>query len=178
MPKNKDITKKVIDKSENKETLEIPIKEIDNGITIIKQDTIELSKYNELENKYKYLLADFDNVKKRYNNILNNISNYKEENIAKDLLDVIDNLERDESNNEFVNLVKKQLFNILSNYGIKPIYSEKRPIYFNDKYDEAVSSISTDDEKLDNAIHSVIKKGYFYKDKIIRYEQVIVNKVE
>lgn len=147
----------------------------DNGI-VVYPEMIEKEKYDELENKYKYLLADFENVKKRYNNTLNNISNYREEHIAKDLLEVIDNLERDESNNEFINIIKKQLYNILSNYGINPIYTEERPVYFNSEYDEAVASVPTTEKNLDNTIVNIVKKGYKYKDKIIRFEQVIVNK--
>ena len=177
--KNKEI-KNDIKKIENKQDkiVEIDLDSIkDTGIKY--PEMIEKERYDELENKYKYLLADFDNVKKRYNNTLNNISNYKEEYIAKDLLEVIDNLERDETDNEFINLIKKQLYNILSNYGIKPIYSDKqRSVYFNNEYDEAIASVKTDEENLDNTIANVVKKGYFYKDKVIRYEQVIVNKFE
>ncbi|MBR6908158.1 nucleotide exchange factor GrpE, partial [bacterium] len=55
------------------------------------------------------------------------------------------------------------------------IYDE-RPVYFNDKYDEAILSKDCDDKNLDNSIDTVYQKGYIFKDKILRYEKVIVNK--
>ena len=68
---------------------------------------------------------------------------------------------------------------LLNKYGVYLIYEEdKRPIYFNSEYDEAISSVKTDDIKLDNSINKVYKKGFKFKDKILRFEKVIVNKYE
>ena len=35
-----------------------------------------------------------------------------------------------------------------------------------------------DDKNLDNSINKVYKKGFKFKDKILRFEKVIVNKYE
>ena len=63
----------------------------------------------------------------------------------------------------------------MTKYDVKPIY-EERPIYFNSEYDEAILSNNIDDIELDNTIKDIVEKGYMYKDKVLRYEKVIVNK--
>ena len=67
---------------------------------------------------------------------------------------------------------------ILEKYGVELIYKGERPVFFNSEYDEAITSVITNDPKLDNSINNVYKKGYKFKDKILRYEKVIVNKYE
>jgi molecular chaperone GrpE (heat shock protein) len=36
--------------------------------------------------------------------------------------------------------------------------------------------MDVDDKTLDNTVKDIIAKGYKYKDKILRYEKVVVNK--
>lgn len=129
----------------------------------------------ELKNKYLYLQADLENVKRRYNKQIEDIRKYEGENIFKDLLEIFDNLEY--SLNDDIDILNtyNKLEKILNKYDVKLIY-EDRPIYFNPEYDEAITSVPTNDPKLDNSINKVYKRGFFYKDKILRYEKVIVNK--
>ena len=68
------------------------------------------------------------------------------------------------------------LINLLNVFGVHQIYEDERPIFFNSDYDEAVTSVETNDPNLDNSINKVYQKGYFYKDKVLRYEKVIINK--
>ena len=49
-------------------------------------------------------------------------------------------------------------------------------MYFNEEFDEAISFIPTNESELDNMIKDVFHKGYKFKDKILRYEQVVVYK--
>ena len=70
------------------------------------------------------------------------------------------------------------LLKLLGKYEVKLIYEDERPVFFNSEYDEAITSVKTDDPKLDNSIHKIYKKGFFFKDKILRFEKVIVNKYE
>ena len=130
---------------------------------------------NEWKNKYLYLQADLENIKRRYNKQIEDIIKYEGENIFKDILPILDNLEY--SQNDDIDILNNYnaLLKLLDKYGVKPIYKE-RPIYFNSEYDEAVTSIETNDPNLDNTINKVYQTGYFYKDKILRFEKVIVNK--
>ena len=133
---------------------------------------------NEWKNKYLYLQADLENIKKRYNKQIADIRKYEGENIFKELITFVDFLQLQIDNNcedqKLVEMKSKMLL-LLNTFGVNPIY-EERPMYFNDKYDEAVLSQDCNDKTLDNSIESVYKQGWMFKDKILRYEQVVVNK--
>ena len=163
-----DMTKEIIEEEPQEDLVDILEKDIEDWKT-----------------KYKYLLADLMNTKKRYQTLLDNSNKYKEENILKDLLQVIDDFDRmfkifeqsriNEQENNSIYLIYDKLINVLTKYDVKPIY-EERPIYFNSEYDEAILSNNIDDIELDNTIKDIVEKGYMYKDKVLRYEKVIVNK--
>ena len=131
---------------------------------------------NEWKNKYLYLQADIENIKKRYNKQIENLTKYTGENIFNDILEVLDILEFSMNDDIDVLHAYNKLIKVLDKYEVKPIYGEERPIYFNNEYDEAVSSVQCDDKTLDNSINKVYKRGYKFKDKILRFEKVIVNK--
>lgn len=142
---------------------------------------------NEWKNKYLYLQADLENIKKRYNKQISDLRKYEGENIFKDIItDVCDDFDYllrynksntlDRSN---IEVIYRRLLNVLNKYGVKQMYGfdhGNRPMIFNSDTDDAVSQITTNDKILDNSINDVIKKGYNFKDKVLRYEQVIVNK--
>lgn len=127
--------------------------------------------------KYTYLLADLENVKKRNSLTIDKLQRWGNENIILDLLDVIDDMERSlkYENDNITDVIYSKLVALLTKYKVKPIYTE-RPVFFNGEYDNAVVQIPTNDKTLDNTIVEVSKKGYEYNGKIIRYEDVIVNK--
>jgi len=145
------------------------------------------TKLLESENKYKYLLADLENIKKRYNKQLEDKSKYEGETIFKDIInnvcDDFDYLFKYNKGNTLdrtnIEVIYRRLLNVLENHGITPLYREyDRPAMFNDETDDAVSQVLIKDKTLDNSINNVIKKGYKFKDKILRFEKVIVNKYE
>ena len=158
----------------------------------IKINNLEKSQLNdkdndEWKNKYLYLQADLENIKRRYNKQIEDLKKYEGENIFKDIItDVCDDfdylLRYNESNSldrSNIEVIYRRLLNVLNKYGVKQMYgfdNGNRPIIFNSDTDDAVSQIATNDKILDNSINSVIKKGYNFKDKVLRYEQVIVNK--
>jgi len=158
----------------------------------IKINNLEKSQLNdkdndEWKNKYLYLQADLENIKRRYNKQIEDLKKYEGENIFKDIItDVCDDfdylLRYNESNSldrSNIEVIYRRLLNVLNKYGVKQMYgfdNGNRPIIFNSDTDDAVSQIATNDKILDNSINNVIKKGYNFKDKVLRYEQVIVNK--
>lgn len=134
--------------------------------------------YNELESKYKYLAADLDNIKKNNAKQLEFIRKYQYLDLAKDILDTLDNLERaiktDPDNNGLLSMYRN-LMNTLEKYEITPIYNDgERPMLFNDETDSVITNIATNDKVLNNTVNEVYKRGYLYKDKILRYEEVIL----
>ena len=130
----------------------------------------------ELKNKYLYLQADLENVKRRYNKQIEDLMKYEGESIFVKLIQVLDTMEY--SIGDCIDCLNNYnvLINLLNNFGVHQIYKDERPIFFNSDYDEAVTSVETNDPNLDNSINKVYQKGYFYKDKILRFEKVIVNK--
>lgn len=132
----------------------------------------------EWKNKYFYLQADLENIRKRDIKQVEYLKKYEGENIFKDLLEIFDNL--DYSVNDDIDILNthKALLKILNKYEVELIYDDERPVFFNSEYDEAIASVKIDDPKLDNSIHKIYKKGFFFKDKILRFEKVIVNKYE
>lgn len=125
--------------------------------------------------KYTYLLADLENVKKRNSMVIDKLQKWGSEDIILDLLEVIDDIERALKFDNDNIIIYSKLIALLTKHKVKPIYNE-RPIFFNDEYDNAVVQIPTSDKELDNTVIEVSKKGYEYNGKVIRYEDVIINK--
>ena len=167
----------------------IKLENINNGIVtqldLENENNILKSKLEETENKYKYLLADLDNVRKRHLKTIQEKEKYEGEKILLDIIDVLDHIDfakdtkiSDTFISTFISSLQKGLINILNKYEVKPIYDKERPVFFDDLYDDAVNQVPVKDKSLDNSIYSVLKKGYFFKDKILRHEQVIINKYQ
>ncbi len=170
--------KKIIDKSTIENDEEIVDLTTDKNLLLAQLNEAK-KEVEDWENKYKYLLADLMNTKKRYQKIIDDTKKYKEESIANDLIEIIDDFERLLQNlkDDGAEIIYNKFVNLLSKYDIKPIYTEEdKNVFFNPEYDEAISIINVDDDALDNTIQNIVQKGYFYKDKVLRYQKVIVNK--
>lgn len=151
----------------------------------IKKKDKEKNEVEEWKKKYTYLLADFDNYKKRINKEKLDSEKYKYENIFLKLIEIYDELDlyyqnsSPENYSPTIDKIENILDTLSNNYGVELIYQpNKRPVYFNSEYDNAIVSIPVKDKSLDGSINKVIKKGFKYKDKILRYEQVIINKYQ
>jgi hypothetical protein len=111
--------------------------------------------------------------------IISDLTSYANENICKDLLTIVDTLELElkHNYNERFELLYNSILSILNKYGVTQIYPDKeRPMVFHGDTDNAVTALPTNDSIADNTIVDVIKKGYMYKDKVLRYEDVIIYK--
>lgn len=161
--------------SENKkeEVIEVNEEQNNNNEQLVpKQD------YEELEDRYKRILAEFENFKKRsqkerevlYNSILSDV--------IESILPIIDNLEnavktvtKDESYKQGVELVLRQFKDVLKSKGIEEIKTVGET--FDPELHEAVSSIQ--DEKLgEKEIAEEYRKGYKIGNKVIRHSMVVV----
>lgn len=132
----------------------------------------------ELTDRYKRILAEFENYKKRstkerdmlYNNILSDI-------IAT-FLPVIDNLGKateaqtqDESYKQGVELVLKQFNDVFTKLGVEEIATVGET--FDPEVHDAVSSIQ-DETKGEKEIVQEFRKGYKIGTKVIRHAMVVV----
>ena len=165
------------DKEEIKEKVEEKEKkESKNEVNI--KDMVPKKDYEELDDRYKRILAEFENFKKRsfkereglYNSILSDI--------VEVLLPIVDNLEnavkvetKDENYKQGVELVLKQFKDVLSSKGVEEIKALGET--FDPELHEAVSSIQ--DENLgEKEIAQEYRKGYKIGNRVIRHSMVVV----
>ncbi|MDR0978988.1 MAG: nucleotide exchange factor GrpE [Lachnospiraceae bacterium] len=134
--------------------------------------------FDELSDRYKRLLAEFENFKKRSSKERESLYNSLISDIVASMLPVLDNLEKavevkteDEGYKQGLELVLKQFKDVLSNYGVKEI--EAVGIKFNPEYHEAVST-AQDSELGEKIVKEVLRKGYKIGEKVIRYAMVVV----
>lgn len=127
------------------------------------------------------LQADFENYKKRTAREKGEIAQYTMEGLMTKLLPVIDNLERAEaaaddsdagSYRDGVQMVFKELMNVLNSEGLKEIEAQGQPFDPNFHHGVAVGS---EDDKPDQEVLEVFQKGYLFKDKVIRAAMVKIN---
>ena len=133
---------------------------------------------DELTDRYKRILAEFENHKKRsqkereglYNSILGDIIEV--------ILPILDNLENaakvetsDENYKKGIELVLKQFQDVLKGKGVEEIKALGE--IFDPELHEAVSSVQ-DDSKGEKEIVQEYRKGYKIGHKVIRHSMVVV----
>ena len=156
---------------ENQENLE-QSKEVEANIDE-KQAEID-----ELTDRYKRMMAEFENYKKRSAKDRETLYNSLIGDIVTSILPVVDNLEKavdaktdDTSYQDGVKLVQKQLLDILERYGVKTIETVGKT--FDPSLHEAVSHIE-DESKGEQEIIEEYRKGYTIGTKVIRHAMVSV----
>lgn len=139
----------------------------------------------ELEDKYLRLQAEYLNFKTRTQVEISRMLQYEGEDFIKGVLDIKDNFERailmDDNDlsdevSRFLSGFKMILGNLtqlLDKYEVKEI--ECLGCEFDPHVAEAVLT-EHDENKPENVVLEVLKKGYKYKDKLIRPAMVKVNK--
>lgn len=136
-----------------------------------------INEVNAIKDKLVRIMAEYDNFRKRTAKEKDNIYFDACKDILKEVLPVLDNLERAvkiEGNAEDlkkgVEMTMKQFNNALSKLNVEEIPCEGE---FDPNLHNAVMHI--EDEKYDkNSIVEVLQKGYKKEDKIIRYSMVKV----
>lgn len=158
-------------------------KKLQENIKKLQKDLEEKTKLAEERlNQLKYLQADFENYKTRFEKERENIIELSNENLIKELLVIIDDFERaiqsieNEKNKEGLILIHKNFFKIFESHGLKKIEALGKK--FDSYYHEAISKEKSDKE--DGIILDEIQPGYILKSKIIRHSKVKVadNKTE
>ncbi len=133
---------------------------------------------DELTDRYKRILAEFENYKKRSAKERENLYSSLLSDIVTPMLPVLDNLEKatdakteDTAYKEGVNLVLKQFRDALNSLGVKEIEAVGQS--FDPEVHEAVSSIQ-DDTLGEKEVKEVLRKGYKIGTKVIRHSMVVV----
>lgn len=133
---------------------------------------------DELNDRYKRVLAEFENYKKRSGKERETLYNSILSDIVEVFLPIVDNLEnavkaktQDEEYRKGVELVLKQFKDILKAKGVEEIPAIGET--FDPSLHEAVSSIQ-DPEKNAQEIVQEYRKGYKIGHKVIRHSMVVV----
>jgi len=140
----------------------------------------EKEKSQNLENKLKYVLADFQNLNKKTqleieNGINNKLSQFMIEflTIYDDFVRAKEAFSKDEGNIEGLDSILKNMNLLLKKNHVIPI--ESLGEIFDPNLHEAISIIS-DPELDDNTITKEIRKGYISHNKVIRPTLVEISK--
>lgn len=164
---------------ENVENIENIETEENTEETVEQVETDENSelqkKYDELNNQYLRLAADFDNYRKRQAQERESLLKYGAENTLKKIIDVLDNFDRGskaiesvedcEKVKESFNLVHKQLLDVLSKVGLETIDAEGKE--FDPNFHEAVMRTPTSEYE-ENTVIAELQKGYKLEDRVLR----------
>lgn len=132
-------------------------------------------KYDQLNNQYIRLAADFDNYRKRHEQEKEALLKYGAENTLKKMIEVLDNFERGlkaietvedcEKVKECYNLAYKNFTDVLTKAGLEPIKAEGE--IFDPNLHDAVMQTPTAD-KPEHTIIAELQKGYKLGDKVLR----------
>ena len=132
----------------------------------------------ELNDKLKRQMAEFENFKKRSNKEREALYNSLLADIIASFLPVIDNLEKavqakteDEGYKQGIELVLKQFVDVLTKFGVEEIKTVGET--FDPEVHEAVSSIQ-DETKGEKEVVQDFRKGYKIGTKVIRHAMVVV----
>ena len=133
---------------------------------------------SELNDKYLRLAAEFDNFRRRTLKERQDLLNYATENLIKELLPTVDNLERalshageqkeasdSENLSEGVELTYRSLLQALEKSGVRAVETEGCP--FDPKVHEALRQSPSEDHE-PGTILEVYQKGYLLKDRLLR----------
>lgn len=184
------MTKKHNNPFTNNSEEEIKINETEeNSSEEIKENEAENNqlqeKYDELNNQYLRLAADFDNYRKRQAQEREALLRFGTENALSKLIEVLDNFERGakalenvedcEKCKESFNLVHKQALDVMTKLGLETIEAQGKD--FDPNFHEAVMQTPTS-EYPEHTIIAELQKGYKIGDKVLRPSLVNVATAE
>lgn len=148
-----------------------------------------MQKYQEVEAKleqkskdYLFLMADFDNYRKRTVKEKAEIIKNAAERTLKDLLPIVDDFERglEATKNDTdgqqvrqgMELIYNKLVKYLESNGVKAIPSTGQP--FDADLHEAIATVPAADEESKGKVVDTTTKGYMINDKVLRHSKVVV----
>lgn len=151
-----------------------------------KTEKAEVKEEPNYKDKFYYLAAEMENTKRRFEREKESLLKYGSEKILKDMVDVIDDLERtmnaiendkdEKVKNIFVGIemVKNKFLDVLSKSGLKQL--EAKGKQFDPTFHEALMQQDVEKGK-DGEILQEYQKGYTLYERLLRPAKVVVAKV-
>ena len=182
--KNKKIKKEAADDKHVADNEVSSKKDSDKTIDSSKSVKSVEEELKETYDRFLRVSAEFENYKKRSAREMSEFKKFANESLIKELLLIIDNLERainlskDEgsSNNgliEGIDMTLKKLLKILGEFGLKQIESLEKT--FDPNFHQAVMQEETDKHS-QNTVIKELQKGYILNERLLRPAMVVVSK--
>jgi len=141
-------------------------------------------KYDELNNSYLRLHAEFDNYRKRTLKEKMEIIKAGGEKVLTEMIPLVDDMERaletvqqadhKEAIVEGMELIYTKLIGFLNQNGVKEIEAIGQP-FDADRF-EALTTVPAQDKSQKDVVLDCIQKGYILNEKVLRFPKVIVGK--
>lgn len=163
------------EENQNNENVEKEVSTVEEPISELDKTKQELE---ELTDRYKRIMAEFENYKKRAQKDKETLYGRTLSDVVEIILPVLDNLEnaakaetQDASYKQGVEMVLKQFKDVLASRGVEEIKAIGET--FDPSIHEAVSSV--DDPNVESQkIVQEYRKGYKFGSKVIRHSMVVV----
>ena len=150
--------------------------EIENKITELEQQL------EEKEDQNLRLQAEIQNMRRRNQKEREIATRYRSQDLAKEILPVIDNLERaleteatDEAGRnlkEGIEMVLGSFYKALENTGVEEVEAEGQP--FDPNFHEAYAQVPAEEGQESGMVAQVFEKGYKLYDRVLRAAKVTV----
>ncbi len=157
--------------------------------TAVADDTTPEKEIEELKEKlekekkeYLFLMAEFDNFRKRTLKEKSELIKNAGESVFKGLLPIVDDFERAlkasqdtedaKAMREGMELIYKKLKKFMEQNGVKEMDPEDRE--FDADRHEAISAVPVPDPEAKGKILDTVEKGYTINDKVLRHAKVVV----
>ncbi len=176
--------------NEEKEVVaDIDNENINNETSVSEENEENLSETDQLKQQleaskkeYMFLMAEFDNFRKRTIKEKAEIIRNATEKAMKDLLPVVDDFERGLSAmaettdaaavKDGMDLIYNKFIKYLEQNGVKAI--ESTGTDFDTELHEAIAMVPSPDESQKGKVIDTVMKGYTINDKVIRHSKVAV----
>ncbi|WP_424349308.1 nucleotide exchange factor GrpE [Latilactobacillus sp. 5-91] len=174
-PKKETPFEPVMEADEVEETTEAqaPVEEADDKLAELQK------KYDAMEDSFLRSQAEIKNIQMRNQKEQANLLKYDGQSLAKDVLPVLDNLERalaaeatDESLKKGVQMTYDHMKHALEDHGVKEIEAQGQA--FDPTIHQAVQTIAVDGDQKADTVVQVFQKGYYLKDRVLRPAMVVV----
>lgn len=160
-------------------------KNVDPQIAELQKQIEELQKKNsELDDKYIRSQAEIQNMANRQKKEVASIIKYDGQKLAKEILPVLDNLERaltvevnDETGKQLkkgVEMVQQHMVKAINDNNVTAIDNVGEKFDPNDS--QAVQTVPADKDHPEDTVVQVLQKGYKLNDRVLRPAMVIVAK--
>ncbi len=168
--------------SDSDQVDEAPVDEADSSPDRDAQLAAAKAEADEYRDRMLRMAAELDNFKKRSAREMDDLRKYATENLIRQLLTVVDNLERaiestapedDQGIRDGVLLTLQEIMKILERHHVTPIEALGEP--FDPVYHQAMSQEPSADQP-PNTVIKEFQKGYLIHDRLLRPAMVVVSK--